>query len=98
MLQICEHAPAARQLLRRGFFPCAPIAPSLAVDMNFLDFCREHFLNTSPNVTAWAETIDSFLEARGYRVAGQVRIFFLCSGDNGSPALRTACGVDSGTP
>ncbi|KII86536.1 hypothetical protein PLICRDRAFT_80586, partial [Plicaturopsis crispa FD-325 SS-3] len=32
-LKVCACKPAALQLLRRGLFPCAPSAPSLAVDL-----------------------------------------------------------------
>ncbi|KAG6823688.1 hypothetical protein H0H92_009348, partial [Tricholoma furcatifolium] len=57
------------QLLQRGAFACAPVKPSLAVDLKFLEFASELFVNVAPNTTAWCTTIESFLSKRGYKLA-----------------------------
>ncbi|KAF8065223.1 hypothetical protein FPV67DRAFT_1419584 [Lyophyllum atratum] len=67
MIQICS-CTAATQLLSRGLFPCAPKQPSLAVDLNMLDFVRELFLRSPPNNTAWCDTLDGFLAKRKYKL------------------------------
>ncbi|KAI5891122.1 hypothetical protein GGG16DRAFT_27085, partial [Schizophyllum commune] len=64
----CKCRSAARQLVEVGLFPCAPQRPSLAVDMNVLDFARLLFLNISPNVTAWCKATEAFLLARSHKL------------------------------
>ncbi|KAF8867481.1 hypothetical protein CPB84DRAFT_1757328 [Gymnopilus junonius] len=44
----------------KGLFPCAPTEPSLAVDLNVLDFAKELFVNAAPNITAWCKTLKDF--------------------------------------
>jgi hypothetical protein len=58
--------------MKIGFFPCAPIRPTLAVDINLLQFVSFGFLNMAPNVTGWAKTIEDFLRIRGYVFRGAV--------------------------
>ncbi|EIN03444.1 hypothetical protein PUNSTDRAFT_33210, partial [Punctularia strigosozonata HHB-11173 SS5] len=67
-LSICSCRSAARQLLARGLFPCAPQSPSLAFDLNMLELVAMLFLNTAPNVTAWAATLETFLGVRKYHL------------------------------
>ncbi|KAL1740634.1 hypothetical protein HDZ31DRAFT_9705, partial [Schizophyllum fasciatum] len=59
---------AAVQLVELGLFPCAPYRPSIAIDMNVLDFARLLFLNISPNVTAWCKATEAFLISRAHKV------------------------------
>ena len=59
--------------MKLGFFACAPIRPTLAVDINLLQFVSLGFLNMAPNVTGWARTIEEFLRVRGYVFRGTVR-------------------------
>ena len=66
----------ALQLLQRGLFPCAPLLPSLAVDLNMLEFVNELFVNAAPNTTAWCETLESFLGSRRYKLSTQVSFQF----------------------
>ena len=68
----CKCRPAASQLLSRGFSPCAPIAPSLTVDINLLDFARELFLRLPPNNTGWCDTLESFLHVRNHKLQSRV--------------------------
>ncbi|KZV91907.1 hypothetical protein EXIGLDRAFT_586847, partial [Exidia glandulosa HHB12029] len=56
----CLCRPAAQQLVVKGYFPCAPIRPSLAFNLRLLEFISIHSLNVAPNVTAWAMTLESF--------------------------------------
>ncbi|KAH8115012.1 hypothetical protein DFH11DRAFT_1507975 [Phellopilus nigrolimitatus] len=65
-IEICSCRSAPLQLLERGLFGCAPCLPTLAVDLNLLDFCAELFLRTPPNQTAFCNTLEHFLKARGY--------------------------------
>jgi hypothetical protein len=72
-LTICTCTPAALQLLSLGLFPCAPSRPSLAVDINMLEFVGELFTNAAPNTTAWCETLETFLATRRYKLMTRVR-------------------------
>ena len=56
------------QLINLGLFPSAPLLPTLAVDLQVLDFVRELFVNAAPNVTAWCNTLESFLSARSFKL------------------------------
>lgn len=67
-IHACQCVPAALQLLARGLFPCAPIAPTLAVDLKMLDFVRELFVRMPPNITSWSEAVEAFLGKRGYKL------------------------------
>ena len=71
-IEICDCRPAALHLLSRGLFPCAPTAPTLAVDLNMLDFVRELFLRIPPNNSAWCDTLESFLGDRRYKLTTRV--------------------------
>ncbi|KAL1750030.1 hypothetical protein FB107DRAFT_194227, partial [Schizophyllum commune] len=67
-ISTCSCSSAARQLIAVGLFPCAPQRPTLAVDMNVLDFARLLFLHISPNVTAWCKATEAFLLARSHKL------------------------------
>ncbi len=73
MIRICPCSLAAPQLLKRGFFPCAPLQPSLAVDLRMTDFAMRLFLNLPPNVTAFANTLESCMDSMGYKLENRVR-------------------------
>lgn len=72
ILNICPCMPAPEQLLARGLFPCAPLYPSLAVDMRVLDFVSHLFVNMPPNNTAWCKATEDFLEPMGYKLETKV--------------------------
>ena len=42
-IKYCKCTPTPIRLLSLGLFPCAPTAPTLAVDLNVLDFACELF-------------------------------------------------------
>ncbi|RDB20395.1 hypothetical protein Hypma_012501 [Hypsizygus marmoreus] len=67
VIKVCS-CSAALQLLSRGLFPCAPVEPSLAVDLNMLDYVKELFVRTPPNTTAWCDTLEAFLGNRKYKL------------------------------
>lgn len=71
-IDACQCSPAALQLISRGLFPCAPIAPTLAVDIKMLEFVRELFLRMPPNTTSWCETLEAFLGKRSYKLTTRV--------------------------
>jgi hypothetical protein len=55
-----------------GLFGCAPIAPSLTVDLRLLQFVKTLFVRLTPNTTAWCEVLAVFLQERGYGLTTQV--------------------------
>jgi hypothetical protein len=67
------------KLLSLGFFPCAPVKPSMAVDLNVLDFARRLFLDIAPNTTGWCTATESFLRDRSYQTGTAVSIEQSCS-------------------
>lgn len=71
-LNLCTCTEPALQLLHLGLFPCAPSAPTLAVDLNVLDFAQQLFVNMAPNTTAWCETLEGFLSARKFKLKTRV--------------------------
>jgi hypothetical protein len=71
-ISLCTCTEPALQLLSMGLFPCAPSLPSLAVDLQMLDFARELFVNAAPNLTAWCETLEGFLSARQFKLTTRV--------------------------
>ncbi|EIW74315.1 hypothetical protein CONPUDRAFT_15837, partial [Coniophora puteana RWD-64-598 SS2] len=67
-LQTCRCRTAPMQLLARGFFPCAPIAPSMAFDLRLLEFARLLFARLTPNSTGWCEAVEVFMYLLRYRL------------------------------
>ncbi|TFK61658.1 hypothetical protein BDN72DRAFT_934724 [Pluteus cervinus] len=63
--------PVAEQLIAQGLFPCAPLVPSLVVDMRLLDLASRLFLHMPPNNTAWCKTLEEFLSSLGFRLRGE---------------------------
>ncbi|KAJ3994106.1 hypothetical protein F5050DRAFT_1576288, partial [Lentinula boryana] len=59
------------QLVCSGFFPYAPVCPSLAVEIWLLDSVRCLFLCIAPNQTAWCQAAIDFLDAQGYHLSGE---------------------------
>ncbi|KAF7334360.1 hypothetical protein MSAN_02375400 [Mycena sanguinolenta] len=70
-LTICECTPAAVQLMRLGAFGCAPLLPSLAVDLRVLEFAMNLFLQISPNNTAFSMTLERVLANMGFQLDHQ---------------------------
>ncbi|OJA11305.1 hypothetical protein AZE42_09657 [Rhizopogon vesiculosus] len=56
-ISCCECSPALLQLMTRGLIACAPIAPSLAVDIRVLELVKHLFVWMTPNSTAWVDCI-----------------------------------------
>ena len=71
-LEICECCPAPLQLLQRGYFGSAPIQPTVAIELNMLEFLNELFLRIPPNLTGWSEALHVLLERRGHAVGSIV--------------------------
>ncbi|KAJ7501610.1 hypothetical protein B0H11DRAFT_1713561 [Mycena galericulata] len=67
-LKVCACAPAPVQLMEMGAFPCAPLHPSLAVDLRVLEFSRNLFLQISPNNTAFTVALERVLESMGFQL------------------------------
>ncbi|KAF9236950.1 hypothetical protein BU15DRAFT_88926 [Melanogaster broomeanus] len=65
-LRTCKCSTAPCQLMAMGLFSCAPLAPSLAVDLRVLQFVRTLFVRQTPNATAWCEALEVFLAERGH--------------------------------
>ncbi|KAG1810838.1 uncharacterized protein BJ212DRAFT_1448552 [Suillus subaureus] len=64
----CPCFPAPLQLLCCSLFPCAPVAPSLAVDLRILEFVCLLFVCQSPNQTTWCVVVEIFLDGMGYKL------------------------------
>lgn len=73
---VCDCRLAAVTLVRSGAFPCAPLKPSLAVDLRVLEFAFKLFLNVAPNHTAFSTTLETILSTMGYQLNHQVFAFF----------------------
>ncbi|KAG2106897.1 hypothetical protein BD769DRAFT_1630671 [Suillus cothurnatus] len=65
----CPCFPVPLQLLRRGLFLCAPLVPSLAVDLRVLEFVRLLFVHQAPNQTTWCDAVETFLDGMGYKLS-----------------------------
>ncbi|KIJ23227.1 hypothetical protein M422DRAFT_196196, partial [Sphaerobolus stellatus SS14] len=57
---------SSEQLLARGLFPCAPLRPSMAFDINLLELVSISMFYISPNVPGWSLTGEWFWKERGY--------------------------------
>ena len=72
-LDVCKCSPAAVQLMEAGAFPCAPLQPSLAVDLRVLEFALNLFVQISPNNTAFTLALERTLGALGFQLDHKVR-------------------------
>ena len=72
ILSICECYPSGVQLVEMGYFPCAPICPTLAIDINLLEFVSIASHHMAPNVAGWSSSLQYFLSIRGYLVGEKV--------------------------
>ncbi|KAK7006713.1 hypothetical protein R3P38DRAFT_3325968 [Favolaschia claudopus] len=71
VIRICPCSPAASQLVKRGFFPCSPLEPSVAIGLHILEFARKLFLNLPPNNTAISTTLEEVLDDMGYKLSNR---------------------------
>ncbi|KAJ7247675.1 hypothetical protein B0H12DRAFT_978022, partial [Mycena haematopus] len=67
-IRICPCSLAAPQLLQRGFFPCAPLEPTLAIELRVLEFVMRLFLNMPPNNTALSTALEGYMDSMGYKL------------------------------
>ncbi|KAG2060363.1 hypothetical protein BDR06DRAFT_979650 [Suillus hirtellus] len=67
-LSCCKCSPVPLQLMMHGLFACAPVAPSLAVDICVLELVNKLFAWMTPNSTAWCEALETFLNEQGYKL------------------------------
>jgi hypothetical protein len=92
VLTPCDCSPAPTQLISRGFFPCAPIVPTLAVDIEMLQFLGDLFVRIPPNNTAWTETLEAVWARSQYKLETRVRrlyIFFCTARSSLVPRIRS---------
>ena len=75
MIHSCSCAPVFRQLMQQGLFPCSPLAPTLAVDLQVLEFVTRLFVHIPPNNTGWCKTVEEFLDSQGYKLTTKVSSF-----------------------
>lgn len=95
-IRVCPCSPAAVQLMNIGAFPCAPILPTLAVNLRVLEFAMNLLVQIAPNTTALAMTLEHCLGSMGFQLDHQV------SGEPSppnflTPSARTLCVDDSAT-
>lgn len=76
-LIVCKCRPAAFLLLELGLFPSAPVHPTLAVDLDLLDFTSAVFRVQQPNIQGWTDSLQIYLHKRGYVLDGDVRVHFI---------------------
>ncbi|KIJ65316.1 hypothetical protein HYDPIDRAFT_70215, partial [Hydnomerulius pinastri MD-312] len=67
-LRCCSCSTAPAQLMTMGLFACAPLYPSLAVDLRVLELVKTLFVCIAPNTTAWTEALETFLDGCGYEL------------------------------
>ncbi|KIJ30957.1 hypothetical protein M422DRAFT_783872 [Sphaerobolus stellatus SS14] len=65
-LFFCDCRPAAATLVRAGLFPCTPLQPSIAFDINLLELITYNMAYTAPNLHGWALSLEWFWKERGY--------------------------------
>ena len=92
ILSTCECYPAVVQIVEMGYFPCAPIRPTLAFDINLLEFVTIASHHMAPNVTGWSHTLQYFLSIRGYLFGENVRAFFTGVSYGTEESFRTRFG------
>ncbi|KAJ7774176.1 hypothetical protein DFH07DRAFT_865935 [Mycena maculata] len=68
VLTVCACTPAPVQLINAGAFACAPVSPSLAVDLHVLEFTRNLFVQIVPNNTAFALALERVLANMGFQL------------------------------
>ena len=71
-MSVCSCSPG-NELLANGYFPSALLRPSIAFDIRMLEFARELYLRSSPNRSAFASALDSYLRGLGYPIPGVER-------------------------
>ncbi|KAJ7117052.1 hypothetical protein C8R44DRAFT_596358, partial [Mycena epipterygia] len=67
-ITVCNCAPAAVQLMAAGAFPCAPLHPTLAVDLRLLEFALNLFAHIAPNNTAFTLALERTLGTLGFQL------------------------------
>ncbi len=95
-MSICKCHTAGVQLVKMGYFPCAPIHPTLAFDMNFLEFVTIALHNMVPNMTGWSGTLQYFLNIHRYLVGEKVHAFLTRVLYGTEESFRTRSGSVSG--
>src|SRR5258707_6072723 len=65
-IRYCVKRPVAEQLVQHGLFPCAPLRPTLVVDIFMLEWAITLFLHMALNVHAWTMTTEIMLKQEGY--------------------------------
>jgi hypothetical protein len=76
-LTTCQCATAAVQLMQFGVLDCAPLRPTLAVDLRVLEFAMDLFVHVAPNNTAWCSALEGFLAKQGYQLTHKVSLCLL---------------------
>ena len=71
-IRVCTCSPAAVQLMNVGAFPCAPLLPTLAVDLRVLEFTMKLFVQIAPNTTAFSMTLEQCLGSMGFQLDHRV--------------------------
>ena len=56
-----------------GYFPCAPVCPTLAFNINLLELVMVALHHMAPNVTGWSSSLQEFLLLHGYLLGEKVR-------------------------
>src|SRR5260370_35407415 len=65
-IRYCAKRPIAEQLVQHALFPCAPLRPSLAIDIFMLEWATTLFLHMALNVHTWTTATEIMLKCEGY--------------------------------
>ncbi|OAX32499.1 hypothetical protein K503DRAFT_701947, partial [Rhizopogon vinicolor AM-OR11-026] len=71
-ISCCKCSSALLQLMTCGLIACAPVAPSLVVDIRVLELVKHLFVQMTPNSTVWCEALETFLNEQGYNLNTKV--------------------------
>ena len=75
-----------------GYFPCALVRPTLAFDINLLEFITIGSHQMAPNVTGWSSILQYFLFIHGYLVGEKVHAYLIRVSFGIEESFRTRSG------
>ncbi|KAI6156246.1 hypothetical protein EDD17DRAFT_1779699 [Pisolithus thermaeus] len=105
-INACPCTPTPVCLMKHGLFASTPTAPTLAVDLQVLEFLRKLFVHLTPNTTAWCEALEIFLDGQGYKLHNAYHWYTVLTiyveddkpGSQSSDYLQNQCPLCFGAP
>lgn len=93
-ISFCQCKPASLILITLGLFPCAPLRPTMAFDVNLLELVTINSSYIAPNLTGWALTLEWFWRDRGFVLGPRVCWFLSPFYHITNMKSRMLCGGD----